>query len=298
LQKKLVVTQDADIKKYLTAQGITNAVKTASGLYVAIDNPGNGDLVKPLDLISMNYDGKLLNGEKFDSNTDTAFNHVTPFSFTVGKGQVIAGWDEGVKQLRPGAKAKFIIPSGLAYGANAQAKIPANSILRFDVEVMDVKDPAKMAAAEDATIQDFLKTNNITNAVKTKSGMYYVVTKEGNGVKPMNGDNVTMNYTGMFLDGKKFDSNEDSTFNHVSPFEFPLGQRRVIAGWDEGVALLSKGAKAKLIIPSPMAYGASGQGNIPANSILQFDVELVDFKKTPPPVPQGAPVPVPINISK
>jgi FKBP-type peptidyl-prolyl cis-trans isomerase FkpA len=205
----------------------------------------------------------------------------------------------------------LIIPSGLAYGPAAQNNIPANSILRFDVELVSKKDAATVAkeaedarkaqqekaeadkklaaelmAKDDSLIKAFVKENNL-NATRTASGLYYVITQEGTSPGPKVNDEVTMNYTGMLLDGKKFDSNVDSAFNHVSPFVFPLGQGRVIRGWDEGVALLKKGAKAKLIIPSGMAYGARGSGaNIPPNAVLQFDVEVVDFKKGAEPAPQ------------
>jgi FKBP-type peptidyl-prolyl cis-trans isomerase len=82
----------------------------------------------------------LLNGEKFDSNVDPKFNHVQPFEFTVGIGQVIKGWDEGLQLLNKGGKAKLIIPSSLAYGSRgAGAAIPPNSPLVFDVEVTDIK---------------------------------------------------------------------------------------------------------------------------------------------------------------
>jgi FKBP-type peptidyl-prolyl cis-trans isomerase len=121
------------------------------------------------------------------------------------------------------------------------------------------------------------------NATRTNSGLYYVITNQGTGANAAAGDEVTVNYTGMFLDGRKFDSNIDSAFNHVSPFKFTLGRSQVIRGWDEGIALLKKGSKAKLILPSAIAYGANGTGGIPANSVLQFDVELVEFKKAATP---------------
>jgi FKBP-type peptidyl-prolyl cis-trans isomerase FkpA len=140
----------------------------------------------------------------------------------------------------------------------------------------------QLAEKQDAEIQAFLKTNNL-NGVKTNSGLYYVITSEGNGAMPTTNDEVSMNYTGMFLDGNKFDSNIDSTFGHVTPLKFPLGQGRVIRGWDEGIMLLKKGTKAKFILPSAIAYGTNGSGKIPANAILQFDVELLDFKKPEPP---------------
>jgi FKBP-type peptidyl-prolyl cis-trans isomerase len=120
---------------------------------------------------------------------------------------------------------------------------------------------------------------------KTASGLYYTIKEEGSGELPKTGDTIVMNYTGTLLDGTKFDSNEDTAFHHVSPFQFSLGKGQVIKGWDEGVALLKTGAKATLYIPSPMAYGSQarpgGGANpkgIPANSILLFDVQLISMK--------------------
>lgn len=138
---------------------------------------------------------------------------------------------------------------------------------------------ANQAQADDKTITEYLSKNNITTAQKTASGIYYTISKTGSGENASAGKTVKVNYTGKLLDGTVFDSNMDKKFEHVEPFEFPLGQGRVIPGWDEGIALLNKGAKATLYIPSVMAYGANGAGSmIPPNSILIFDVELIDFK--------------------
>jgi FKBP-type peptidyl-prolyl cis-trans isomerase len=117
--------------------------KTASGLYYSIVKPGSGAQIAKGQSVTMNYTGKTLDGKEFDSNTDPAKGHVQPFTFNVGVGQVIKGWDEGVQLLKKGSKAIFYIPSPLAYGPQAQgADIPANSILTFDVEVVDVKNAA------------------------------------------------------------------------------------------------------------------------------------------------------------
>ncbi|HOZ52070.1 MAG TPA: FKBP-type peptidyl-prolyl cis-trans isomerase [Chitinophagaceae bacterium] len=152
------------------------------------------------------------------------------------------------------------------------------------------KEAAKILAKEEKELQAYFTKNNI-QPTKTSSGLYYIIKEEGIGEQPKVGDSVTMNYTGTLIDGTKFDSNVDSAFNHVQPFQFQLGKGQVIKGWDEGVALLKTGSKATLYIPSPMAYGAQsrpgGGANpkgIPANSILLFDVELVGFK-TPAPAP-------------
>ncbi len=112
-------------------------------------------------------------------------------------------------------------------------------------------------------------------AVQTESGLMYTVEQTGTGESPKaNGTNVKVHYSGYFLDGgSKFDSSVD----RGQPFEFPLGQKRVIAGWDEGVALMNKGAKYKLIIPYWLGYGESTTGPIRPYSALLFDVELLDY---------------------
>lgn len=113
------------------------------------------------------------------------------------------------------------------------------------------------------------------NAVQTKTGLMYTIEKAGTGESPSaNGTKVKVHYTGYFLDGgDKFDSSVDRGV----PFEFNCGQKRVIAGWDEGIPLMKKGAKYKLIIPYWLGYGPKGGGSIPAFSDLLFDVELLDF---------------------
>lgn len=133
---------------------------------------------------------------------------------------------------------------------------------------------------DDSLILHYFKEHQITNYKKTSSGLYYVVSKEGIGDAPKAGQKVTVNYTGKLMSGEVFDSNVDPKFNHVQPFEFPLGQHRVIQGWDDGVALMNKGEKATFYIPSHLAYGerGAGGGKIAPNSILIFDIELVSFQ--------------------
>lgn len=112
-------------------------------------------------------------------------------------------------------------------------------------------------------------------AKKTASGLYYVVEKEGAGVKAESGKNVSVHYTGTLADGKKF----DSSYDRNQPISFVLGQGQVIKGWDEGIALMKVGSKLKLIIPSSLGYGANGAGGvIPPNATLIFETELVDVK--------------------
>ncbi len=107
---------------------------------------------------------------------------------------------------------------------------------------------------------------------KTSSGLLYKFEKENNSQKPSNGNKVKVHYKGMLLDGTVF----DSSFKRNKPIEFTLGIGQVIKGWDEGISLLGIGDKASFIIPSDLAYGASGAGGvIPPNATLVFEVELI-----------------------
>lgn len=108
---------------------------TASGLKYAIINEGEGELVAKEKQVTVHYSGFLLDGTKFDSSVERD----EPFTFVAGVGQVIPGWDEGVQLMKKGSKARFIIPSNLAYGDRDLGKIPPNSTLIFDVELLGIK---------------------------------------------------------------------------------------------------------------------------------------------------------------
>lgn len=108
--------------------------------------------------------------------------------------------------------------------------------------------------------------------ITTNSGLKYIDDKVGEGAVAKAGDKVAVHYTGKLKDGTKFDSSVD----RGQPFVFPLGEGRVIKGWDEGVAGMKVGGKRKLIIPPALGYGERGAGKvIPPNAELHFDVELL-----------------------
>ncbi|HEY9629339.1 MAG TPA: FKBP-type peptidyl-prolyl cis-trans isomerase [Coleofasciculaceae cyanobacterium] len=111
-------------------------------------------------------------------------------------------------------------------------------------------------------------TDSIT---RTASGLQYIDLAIGTGATPQTGQTVTVNYTGILLNGAKFDSSRDRN----QPFSFPIGQGRVIQGWDEGLSTMKVGSRRQLIIPANLAYGSSGSGVIPGNATLIFDVEVI-----------------------
>lgn len=137
---------------------------------------------------------------------------------------------------------------------------------------MEARAREKELAAEKETQK--LIESRWPDAVTTSSGLKYVVVEKGTGeATPQKGATVKAHYTGKLLDGTKF----DSSYDRNQPIEFPVGAGRVIKGWDEAFLSMHKGEKRVLIIPPHLGYGAAGRGPIPANAIMVFDVELVDF---------------------
>lgn len=110
--------------------------------------------------------------------------------------------------------------------------------------------------------------------VTTASGLKYKDLNVGTGPSPRPGQRATVHYTGTLTDGTKFDSSRDKG----QPYTFTLGRGEVIKGWDEGVATMKVGGRRQLIVPPVLGYGGRGQGTIPPNSTLVFDVELLDVK--------------------
>ncbi|HEX2633541.1 MAG TPA: FKBP-type peptidyl-prolyl cis-trans isomerase [Bradyrhizobium sp.] len=130
-----------------------------------------------------------------------------------------------------------------------------------------------------ACVPDSAAAQTAGKIMTTPSGLQIIDTAIGSGVSPKPGQTCVMHYTGWIYEdgkkGKKFDSSVDRN----EPFEFPIGQHRVIAGWDEGVATMKVGGKRTLIIPPALGYGARGAGGvIPPNATLMFDVELLNVK--------------------
>ncbi len=125
---------------------------------------------------------------------------------------------------------------------------------------------------EEGLMLDYLAEEDIT-VQPTQSGLYYVEREQGEGVQVQSGDMVAVHYEGRLLDGTVF----DSSYERGEPIEFLVGRGQVIPGWDEGIGLMRVGGKATLVIPSFLAYGDRGAGQmIPPFSTLVFDVELVD----------------------
>ena len=212
---------------------------------------------------------------------------------------------EGFAMMHKGDSASFIvnIDSTFKY-LMGHPQLPegftSTDVMRFDIRLNDFYPESEYAqrialkvkqaneeriaklkadhAEETATaaqqLAEYLTKNKI-EANPTESGLYYVMTTEGNGEKPVAGQMVKVHYTGKLLDGTVF----DSSVERGEPISIPIGVGQVIPGWDEGIQMMSKGEKGVLYIPYYLAYGErqAGEKIVPFSNLI-FEVELVDFE--------------------
>ncbi len=199
--------------------------------------------------------------------------------------------EDAIKMMAKNDSAAFIISADSFFlKTNKLQSLPPfakpGDKLQITIKMVDIKSKkeldenqkkqeaeiAALEGAEKPKLDAYLASNKITTA-PTASGLIFIETQKGKGKEhPKATDVVTVHYTGTLLDGTKFDSSID----RGEPTTFPLNQ--VIPGWTEAIQLMTKGSKAKLIIPSSLGYGPRGGGPIPPFSTLLFEVELIDFK--------------------
>lgn len=218
----------------------------------------------------------------------TSFEDKSAYAIGLSMGRYIGSTLE--KQQELGVELNNdIILSGVQDGFSDKGQMSDEEIqtalTAYDEHINElIETQAKEQAA--ATLEDgkkFLEENAKRDGVTvTDSGLQYEVLTEGKGAKPNAEDVVTVHYTGTLVDGTTF----DSSVERGEPASFPLNQ--VIPGWTEGVQLMPVGAKYKLVIPAELGYGEAGAGTIPGNSVLIFEVELLDIKSADEPVAEAA----------
>lgn len=224
-----------------------------------------------------------------DSVLSSTYNSGIPVVTPVRASTYGGDLSEGFQMLAVGDSGTFLVSADSFYDGQ-KMPVKSGSVLAITIKMLKISSSLEYAqemqkkqesmakkmndrkAAEPALIEQYVK-DKCPNAIKTASGLYYIIETDGAGPHPAAGQTVVTHYTGKLLNGATFDSDKDNTFS------FTLGEQQVIAGWDEGFALLKKGSKAKFIIPSSLAYGEQGaNGMILPYTPLVFEVELVDIK--------------------
>lgn len=206
----------------------------------------------------------------------SSFEEKSAYAIGASVGTYLRNMQEAQKEFTGELKTEIII-RGFEDAINNKTSLDnkaIESVLRdLDKKVQEGVS-AKMKAEAAKNLEEgkaFLEKNKTAEGVKvTASGLQYKVVAEGQGAHPQKGDTISVTYKGTTIDGQTFDEQKE-------PVEFPLDN--MIQGWIEGLQLMSKGAEYTFYIPSDLAYGENGAGDaIKPNSVLIFDVKLVDFK--------------------
>ncbi len=169
-EEQQLAVDEYKIKALLDEKGL-KAVRTPSGVYIRILQPGTGAKATPTSKVKVNYTGRTIAGKVFDSNTDPAFNHVAPYDVDIAAGGVIPGWLDALLYFSKGTKAVVYVPSPLGYGIRGRgADIGPNEIMIFDMEVVSVSGAAKKPATPKATPAKKTPVKKVQPKSKTKAG--------------------------------------------------------------------------------------------------------------------------------
>jgi len=262
---------DAAIQAYIKKNNLTNmkADPAGSGFYFQVLDPGAGNLLANKDSVLFNYqykslnDGSLYFGTAANSNGGTYLGYLAEPYYPDAFRASLAG-------LKYGAKVRIIIPSYLAFGKNGNTAVNIGSNEIIDA-YLNIYATNKQWELDDTRIQAYLTAKGLT-ATKDPSRVYYIVKQLGTGtpITDKETSTVIVNYTGRLLDGTVFDSSTDGTFSTSFASAAAL-----IKGWKLVLARYPAGTKIRLFIPSDLAYGSTAQSAVPANSVLDFDIEIV-----------------------
>lgn len=277
---------------------------TNSGLEYKFVRKGEGEKPQKGQVLTLNMTYKNDKDSVLFNSAD--LGTTVPIQYTDSIPPEAGAIEEGFTMLNKGDSAIFKVTAHNLYQKTFRQKLPMGvdsaSIITFNIGVVDVlseedysaqmmrEQEERQAASlnvDSEKIDAYLKDNNL-QAQKTESGLRYTIMKEGSGTKPKPGDAVEVHYVGKTLSGDIFDTSREAIAkendmhdprNPYQPLTFKHGQGEMIPGFDEGVGLIGEGGQARLYLPSALAYGERGAGGrIAPNTVLIFDIELVDIK--------------------
>lgn len=232
-------------EEYISLHNL-QATELENGVYIVVDDAGND--VKPTieNVVDVSYVGKLTNDVVFDASDE----------FKALLGDLITGWSIGLKEIGEGGSCTLIIPYTMGFGLIENGPVPAKSTLVFDIDLKKVY--------SSLTIDEYIEEYDLDTEELNK-GVKIAVHESGEEKKPSLESQVIINYTGKFTNTLIFDQGENISFKVAN----------LIEGFGIGLLELGEGGNCTLILPPEVAYGESGAGNIPPNTPLVFEIELI-----------------------
>lgn len=282
-------TDEAKIEAFAKQSNLTfTKDPQGTGFRYSITNAGTGDLYKNTDSVLYDIKVTALNGAQYiqspvNGNLASYVGYTNSFYYlnsliynsTSANARLLTGLDipairSVLLKLAPGGTATVVLPSYLAFKKNGTKTIPANEVVLLNITTYPKR---KQWELDDSKISAFLAAKGITNAIKDPSRVYYQVLTQGTGTETIDRySTLVVKYTGRLLDGTVFDSSTSFTTTTGS----------VILGWGKILPKFTAGTKLRLFIPSDLAYSTAGSINqttgdavIPANAVLDFDIEIV-----------------------
>jgi FKBP-type peptidyl-prolyl cis-trans isomerase len=231
---------------------------TKTGLkYQITKKVKKGNAPIPFHTVQILFNAKLTDGTVIASSTDRE----KPMEFIYQNNEVLKGWDEAISLMKIGEKGIFILPPQLAYGDKKVGKIPANSTITMEIELI-------------GAYQTFY-TSNTLNCLATNSGLkYLIINKKRSSEAIVKGNYVLIHYTGYLIDPSGKRTVFDSSKKNKSGSLVQCGAKKFINGLDEGILLANVGDSITLIIPPNLGYGTKTNQLVPANSTIGFDVYI------------------------
>jgi FKBP-type peptidyl-prolyl cis-trans isomerase len=229
--------------------------------------------------VELDFSASLLNGQLVGST----FDNPDKFSFVLGDGFAIQGWEEIIPKMHLGERVKAVIPFKMAYGNRPIGSIPAYANLVYDIKLLKITTAEELRAEAQKALEalkeesekaftDYVNANGIVN--HTPSGLYYSKMLVTDGKSPQRGEKVRIKFDASYIDGTPLGSSADLG----ESFEMVYGEGAVLRGLEEGIGMMHVGEKARFVLPYNLAYGEHSYGKIPACSNLVFDVELLEIE--------------------
>jgi peptidylprolyl isomerase len=240
---------------------LEGAVTTDSGLQYLEITAGSGKTPEIGDIVSMNYIASLVDGTELDNTYVSG----VPSTTIWGMDRLLPGWEEGIGLMKVGGKAKFVIPSALAFGETGYGVVPANAQIIIEMELLSAEVPP-----QPTTVADDQFTTSDT-------GLKYYDLSVGEGMEAIDKYTVKAKYT-LWVKG-------ESDFTYVGkseeafPISFAIGSGEVFPGWEEGMIGMKVGGSRLLELPPALALGEQAYSDIPANSTLVMEITLLEVKE-------------------